>query len=213
MPSLLPPKKDVALALLERASMFIHLDPRHTDVLVPAWFKKQPQLVLQVGLNMAVRIPDLEVTEDAVACTLSFNRSPHYCFVPWHAVYALVGEDGRGMVWPEDIPPEVAAQTRSLGGAMPGARLHAVPSGDRQQERRDSLRPSPSSASESVASESVAPLSVPSVDDTSTSGVRPEVHLDEVSERSADGSGGHSVGSEGEQRLRPSERPYLRLVR
>ena len=97
MVPLLPPKKDVALALLERASVFIHLDPRREQVLVPAWFKKQAQLVLQVGLNMAVRIPDLDIGDEAVACTLSFNRSPHYCFVPWDSVYALVGEDGRGM--------------------------------------------------------------------------------------------------------------------
>lgn len=110
----LPPKKDVALALLESSSVFIHLDPRSEQVRVPPWFKKQPQLVLNVGLNMPVPIPDLNLDEDAVSCTLSFSRSPYYCFVPWTAVYALVGEDGRGMVWPDDVPPEVAAQ-------LPGA--------------------------------------------------------------------------------------------
>jgi stringent starvation protein B len=124
MPTILPPKKDVALALLERASVFIHLDPRDATVQVPSWFKRQPQLVLQVGLNMLVRIPDLEVGEESISCTLSFNRAPHYCYVPWRAVYALVGEDGRGMVWPEDIPPEVAAQTQTLS---PKPRLQSVP--------------------------------------------------------------------------------------
>ena len=53
----LPPKKEVALALLERQSVSVHLDPRATGVVVPAWFKRQPQLVLQVGLNMPVPIP------------------------------------------------------------------------------------------------------------------------------------------------------------
>jgi len=106
----LPPKKDVMLALLERSSVFIHLDPRREEVRVPAWFKKQPQLVLQVGLNMAVRIPDLDVSDDAVSCTLSFSRSPFFCYMPWTAVFALVSEDGKGMLWPNDIPPEVAAQ-------------------------------------------------------------------------------------------------------
>ena len=106
----LPPKKDVMLALLERSSVFIHLDPRREEVRVPAWFKKQPQLVLQVGLNMAVRIPDLDVGDDAVSCTLSFSRSPFFCYMPWSAVFALVAEDGKGMLWPNDIPPEVAAQ-------------------------------------------------------------------------------------------------------
>src|SRR5262245_15010844 len=98
------------LALLERTSVFIHLDPRGEQVRVPPWLKKQPQLVLQVGLNMAVRIPDLAVEDDAVSCTLSFNRSPVFCYVPWSSVFALVGEDGKGMLWPNDVPKEVAAQ-------------------------------------------------------------------------------------------------------
>jgi stringent starvation protein B len=105
-----PPKKDVMLALLERSSVFIHLDPRKEDVRVPPWFKKQPQLVLQVGLNMAVRIPDLDVGDEGVGCTLSFNRSPVYCYMPWTSVFALVADDGKGMIWPNDIPKEVAAQ-------------------------------------------------------------------------------------------------------
>jgi stringent starvation protein B len=106
----LPAKKDVMLALLEKADVFIHLDPRRDNVRVPPWFKKQPHLVLQIGLNMPVAITDLEVSDDSVSCTLSFNRSPFFCWIPWAAVYALVGSDNRAMVWPEDIPPEVAAQ-------------------------------------------------------------------------------------------------------
>jgi len=112
----LPPKKEVALALLERSSVHVHLDPRPTGVVVPAWFKKQPQLVLQVGLNMPVPIPDLRLDEEGLSCTLSFNRTPFFCAVPWSSVYALVGDDGRGMVWPDDVPPEVANQARNREG-------------------------------------------------------------------------------------------------
>ncbi len=108
----LPPKKEVALALLERSSVHVHLDPRAQGVVVPAWFKKQPQLVLQVGLNMPVPIPDLRLDEEGMSCTLSFNRTPFFCVVPWQSVYAMVGDDGRGMVWPDDVPPEVASQAR-----------------------------------------------------------------------------------------------------
>ncbi|HET9931203.1 MAG TPA: ClpXP protease specificity-enhancing factor SspB, partial [Polyangiaceae bacterium] len=109
-PPRLPPKKDVANALLEQSTVFVHLDPRSDQVKVPPWFKKQPQLVLQVGHNMAVRIPDLDIGDEALSCTLSFNRAPHFCWIPWGAVFALVGENGRGMVWPDDVPKEVAAQ-------------------------------------------------------------------------------------------------------
>jgi hypothetical protein len=104
----LPPKKEVADALLEGPSVYVHLDPRCDTVVVPKWLGTQSQLVLQVGLNMAVTIPDLEVGDDGITCTLSFNRSPFWCFLPWVAIYALVGEDGRGMIWPDDIPPEHA---------------------------------------------------------------------------------------------------------
>lgn len=118
-PPQLPPKYEVALALLQAApSVFVHLDPRPDDVLVPAWFKKQPQLVLQIGLNMAVQIPDLDVGSDAISCTLSFNRNPEFCRIPYSAIFGLVGEDGRGMVWPDSIPPEVAA---SAQGRAPAA--------------------------------------------------------------------------------------------
>jgi stringent starvation protein B len=106
----LPPKKDVATALLQGPSLYIHLDPRKPEVIVPQYFKKQPQLVLQVGLNMAIPIPDLKVEEDGITCTLSFNRKPFWCRLPWTAVFALVGEDMKGMVWPDEVPAEVAAQ-------------------------------------------------------------------------------------------------------
>jgi stringent starvation protein B len=127
-PTRLPKKKDVALALLEQASVFVHLDPRTDKVYVPPWFKRQPQLVLQIGLNMAIPIPDLEVDDAGLSCTLSFNRSPHKCQIPWSAVFALVGDNGRGMVWPDDVPPEVAAEAEKQAKAQQAkAKMAAVP--------------------------------------------------------------------------------------
>lgn len=152
MASKLPKKKDVALALLEQASVFIHLDPRKDGVQVPVGFKKQAQLVLQIGLNMVVKIPDLEVDDDGISCTLSFNRRPHYCHMPWASIYALVDESGRGMVWPDDVPPEVVAQQRegakkSTAAARP--RLRAVEDdaspaeGHDKSDEASSLEPAP----------------------------------------------------------------------
>jgi len=100
---------------------------------VPPWFKGQPQLVLQIGLNMPVPIPDLRLDEDGMSCTLSFNRSPFHCVIPWGAVFAMVGDDGRGMVWPDDLPPEVARQAaaaarRTAAAAREGASASGDPS-------------------------------------------------------------------------------------
>lgn len=121
----LPRKKDVVLTLLEGPSVFLHLDPRRDGVVVPKWLAKQPQLVLQVGLNMSVPIPDLRVDDEGVTCTLSFNRAPFWCKLPWPAIYAAIGEDRRGMVWPDDVPSEVATQMQKKpagpGGPQQGS--------------------------------------------------------------------------------------------
>jgi stringent starvation protein B len=142
----LPPKKDVALALLEQATVLVHLDPRGEQVQVPAWFKRQPQLVLQIGLNMPKPIPDLNVDDDGISCTLSFSNSPHYCHLPWSSVYALIGASGRGMVWPDDVPKEVAGQyvvTTPKEEAKPRTALRAVgaePSPDEQAAKADAKK-------------------------------------------------------------------------
>jgi stringent starvation protein B len=134
-PTRLPRKKDVAIALLEQASVFVHIDPRPEEVRVPPWFKRQAQLVLQIGLNMPVPIPDLDVSDHGLSCTLSFNRSPFHCQIPWPSVYALVGESGRGMVWPDDVPPEVAAQAQKQ--AKPQLAAVAAPAPEPKPEAEE----------------------------------------------------------------------------
>ena len=109
MSSPLPPKKDVALALLERTSVFVYLDPRREGVVIPMGFKNQHKLVLQVGLNMPVPIRDLKFDDQGMSCTLSFNRTPFFCIVPWTSVFALTGEDaghvdGEALVGGEALP-------------------------------------------------------------------------------------------------------------
>ena len=128
-----PPKRDVANALLERGSLFLHLDPRVEGVVVPDYLRNQPQLVLQVGLSLVIPIPDLEVDEEGVFGTLSFNRAPFYCRVPWRAVFGMVGDDGMGLLWHEDFPPEVAADveaaTRKAERAPRGPALRSIDGG------------------------------------------------------------------------------------
>lgn len=104
-------KLDVALEYLATSSVIIHLDPRRKGVVVPRWLADNPQLALQVGRSMAVRIPDLVVDADGIRCTLRFNLDPFHCTIPWHAVFALRDEKGRREVWREDLPPEMLLPT------------------------------------------------------------------------------------------------------
>lgn len=116
----LPDKLEVARYLLRQGSVFVHLDPRDVRVVVPQWYRSEPQLVLQIGLNMPVPIPDLRVDKEGVYGTLSFNRSPFTCRIDWDAVFALAGEDGRGMVWPDSMPEEISQEIeREAGRAAP----------------------------------------------------------------------------------------------
>ena len=207
----LPPKPEVALALLQTAmSVYVHLDPRPAEVRVPAWFKKQPQLVLQVGLNLAVPIPDLDVGNEALTCTLSFNRKPEYCWIPWSAIYGLVGDDGRGMIWPDSVPAEVAAAAEGRATAKPQdkrPRLHvagseeALPTGSsesgKKKKRGARTKKSSPSAEASSATEQPTEVAVPSVE---PSAVPPGL------------KSGTTPGSEGRgtKRELPS---YLRIVK
>jgi pyruvate/2-oxoglutarate dehydrogenase complex dihydrolipoamide acyltransferase (E2) component len=105
--SQVPSKKEVALKFLESSMISVFLDPRPKNVIVPLQFKSQPQLRLDVGLNMSVQIPDLQFDDEAFSCTLSFNRTPFWCVIPWPSVFAVMGEDERAVVWPDDVPPEI----------------------------------------------------------------------------------------------------------
>jgi stringent starvation protein B len=162
-PRNLPSKKDVVLALLQGPSVFVHLDPRKKGVVVPPKLRSQAQLVLQIGLNMAVSIPDLRVDDEGVSCTLSFSRSPFWCALPWSAIYALVSEDGPGMVWPDDVPPEVAAQ-------MQAAVAKQTPKRPRPKLAAVGPRPAEEAGEPASASESDEAASAP---DAAPAGPRP----------------------------------------
>jgi len=178
----LPPKKEVALALLERSNdrgIYVHLDPRRAGVVVPPWLKKQPQLVLQIGLNMAIPIPDLRLDDEGMSCTLSFNRSPFFCVVPWSSVFAIVGDDAKGMVWPDDVPVEIARQAQVRAVESP-PRKEPVPEAkpDGAKAKRPRKRPplaavadgesrapkatKPARVAQPVASPAVVPPAAPS---------------------------------------------------
>jgi stringent starvation protein B len=204
MTQLLPPKKEVALALLERSNVDVYLDPRAKGVVVPPQFRKEPRLILKIGLNMPVPIPDLRVDEESMSCTLSFNRSPFYCVVPWSAVFAMVGEDGRGMVWPDDVPQELAVKVVDPGDSPQGPRAVDAPAGPRRLE----AAPSPSSSSASASSPSPsASASASGASGARREGARRSSKLAEdtssPTERTSKGAGGKRKKKKEEERPRP----------
>ena len=106
-----PSKLDVCRATLLKGSTFVHLDPSTLGTLIPYTFKFQSQVVLQFGYDMPVPIPDMKLDQAGISGTLSFKGVPFSCFVPWTAVFAVVGEDGKGLTWdiPQTVLDEMAA--------------------------------------------------------------------------------------------------------
>lgn len=210
-PRPLPPKKEVALALLEREpSVFIHLDPRRPGVVVPKWLANQPQLVLQIGMNMTIAIPDLKVEEEGISCTLSFQRTPIWCRLPWSAIWAMVGESQRGMVWPDDVPPEVAAQQQQKAAAAapkekakkPRPRLAAVGPADRAEGEAEAAPPQEPAEGEAEAAP--APAAAPAA--------APATARDEEQPEAGEGGAQGPTARPGGKPKRELP-PYLRVIK
>jgi hypothetical protein len=109
-----PSKRELMQTLISAEDVYLQLDPRRDDVVLPERLRAQPLLVLRFGLEMPVPIPDLEIGEAGVTATLSFDRIPFRCTIPWGAVFGLLTESGQGFLWAADAPPEVLARLARL---------------------------------------------------------------------------------------------------
>jgi stringent starvation protein B len=103
-----PSKQEAFLALLREGWTSLHLDARRPGVIVPVHLRGEAHLVLQYGHDLPIAIPDLEIDEYGVRATLSFSKTPHLTVVPWSAVYVVACDDGRGVLYHEDVPDDVS---------------------------------------------------------------------------------------------------------
>jgi stringent starvation protein B len=102
-----PSKQQAFLALLREGWTSLHIDARRPGVIVPTSFRREAHLVLQYGHDLPIPIPDLEIDEYGVRATLSFARTSHLTVIPWTAVYVVACDDGRGVLYSEDVPDDV----------------------------------------------------------------------------------------------------------
>ncbi len=218
-PRKLPPKKDVLDKFLGNGSARVFLDPRKAGVIVPKWFAKQAELVLRVGYTLNPPIPDLLVTDEAVSCTLSFNRSPFWCKMPWHAVFAVVSDvDGRGVVWPEDVPLE----SQLLKPARPKPKLASVkddatPAEKAPEEKEAAETEAEASAPEGAAEAPEKPAaSAPAAAAEGTSGEKPAPSEAPAATSGAEPAASSTEGDKDDATSKKTKRqlpPYLRVVK
>jgi len=86
-------------------------------------------LFVHLGRHLAIPIPDLIFNSEGFSGTLSFDRTPFHCVVPWSAVVAMStidvlsqhATDTMIVQWPwkaelaKSAPPALAAEERRAG--------------------------------------------------------------------------------------------------
>jgi len=93
---------------------------------LPLHLKKPKFCALDFGLNLRKPIPDLELTEEYIAGTLSFGGLTHYCKVPYDAIVGIE----------EDGAPAQVEQSRPLRKMPAGWRVIDGGKTDGEGERK-----------------------------------------------------------------------------
>ncbi|MBF0427441.1 MAG: hypothetical protein HQL94_00845 [Magnetococcales bacterium] len=100
------PKASVVRQLLEtEGRVMLCLDATRPDVAVPRRFNKDLDLRLILNKNMPQPI---DFTATAIESELRFGGIPHYCVIPYDALWGVFNPDSmKGMFWTESMPEEV----------------------------------------------------------------------------------------------------------
>ncbi len=130
-------KKDLLLYLLEKGDAMVCLDARRGDVDVPTNHKGNASLSLILNLNF--RRP-LDIFDDGIYATLSFQGRPYQCVIPFEAVWAIfVPSFHEGQVWEGSIPDDVQFDPKLAAAGKPQKQpkiLKAVPTPEEKKEEK-----------------------------------------------------------------------------
>ena len=86
------------------------LDATYQGVEVPSRFKNDTNLMLILNNKMPNPI---EVGKNSVCSELRFGGIPHFCTIPFDAIWSIFNPDtSHGMMWPESMPEDVLKQHR-----------------------------------------------------------------------------------------------------
>lgn len=110
-------KYDLLLKMLDsnigQGLVGVHLDPRRDGVVVPAQFKNDP--ILKLNVAYGYRLSNLDIDEnDGIYAFLSFSGRRSGCTLPWDAIFALTHVDNTGYIWKGSLPPEIPPETFKL---------------------------------------------------------------------------------------------------
>lgn len=110
-------KKKAFEDLLQNGRVYLTLDTRVKGVKIPSEHQGKSALTIIFGLDMPTPLRDLAVDDNGIEVTLSLERSPHHCSIPWDAVWYLVPEgDKEGVLFEHSLPEEVRKTLEQQGG-------------------------------------------------------------------------------------------------
>lgn len=93
----------------EKGKVMVTLDARRPGVSVPTRFAEDPQLNLDFSVRFG--LADFAFDARGVRASLSFQRQPFFCDLPWSAVYALYSHvDNERLTWARSLPREILDQ-------------------------------------------------------------------------------------------------------
>ena len=97
-------KQDILNALLgtgDNVMMYIDtsepLTSERLGLVIPKHLSNKGPVPFEIGYNLSKPIPDLEVTDDGVSCSLSFSGRNQYCFFPWKSILGFGGNAFQSM--------------------------------------------------------------------------------------------------------------------
>ena len=99
-------KHAMFFALFTQGRVRVTLDGRAPGVDLPDDLKMVPILMLDYGLDLPRPTNDIQLADDGIRCTLSFNQIPRATFVPWAAIYAIRTDVG-GIEFSESMPADI----------------------------------------------------------------------------------------------------------
>ena len=101
-----PEKKQHLLAALDRGMVMVHLDARRPGVVVPAEFRTESHL--RLNLSYRFEPSDLSVGEWGLRSTLRFSGNRFTVAIPWCAVFGITSHASHEFwMCPDDMPPEL----------------------------------------------------------------------------------------------------------
>lgn len=87
-------------ALGTGARITVILDATKPRVKVPQHLLRETKLALDLGYNLPTPTTDIDFNDTGFSVTLSFNRAPSACFIPWTALIAVISP----VVSPREVP-------------------------------------------------------------------------------------------------------------